>query len=195
MNDEAENRQRRQDREYLAACKAAGIEPEPAHYRATGTEDEAIDRFAHEDEGIKHNGSAYAVVRDNKPPKPLTPEAEGAARILEIIIPLKSDPALFVQTAGRRCLALAWLLGKRPEPLAELARGLGITRASMSVYARALEDRLGIHGRGQKRSGSRANYATSARKSWKLRKLNTLMTEATATENKTPASGEADGCL
>jgi hypothetical protein len=179
-NSDAEERQRRQDRQYLAACKTAGIEPEPAHYRATGTEDKVIDRCAHEDEGIKHNGSTYAVVRDDKPPKPLTPEAEGAARILEIIMPLKQEPALFVQTAGRRCLALAWLLGKRGESLADLARGLGITRASMSVYARALEDRLGIHGRGQKRSGSRATYANNARKSWKLRRLNSLMADASA---------------
>jgi DNA-binding transcriptional regulator GbsR (MarR family) len=77
-------------------------------------------------------------------------------------------------------LCLAWLLGRRPEPLAELARQLGISRASLSTHVRRIEDLTGLHGRGQKGASTRATYANNARKSWKLRKLNTLMTDALA---------------
>jgi hypothetical protein len=47
--------------------------------------------MAHGDDGITHNGSAYTVPRDDAPPKPLTPEAEGAARVLEIIMHLRAN--------------------------------------------------------------------------------------------------------
>ena len=181
MSDpDAESRQRRQDKEYARACRQHGIEPEPAVYRAAGFEDDLIDRAALEDEGIRHNGQTYTVPRDDEPLEALTPEAEGAARLLEILLPAKGDPVTFVRTTGRRCLALAWLLGKRPESLAELGRALGITRASLSVYARALEDKLHIHGRGQKRSSSRSSYRENARRIWKTRRLDALMTDALA---------------
>jgi hypothetical protein len=175
---DAESRQRRQDREYARACREHGIEPEPAVYRATGFEDDLIDRAALEDEGIRHNGQTYSVVRDDAPPEPLTPEAEGAGRLLELLMPQKCDPATFVKTAGRRCLALAWLLGKRPESLADLGRALGISRASLSIYARQLEDKLHIHGRGQKRASSRPAYRENARKIWRTRRLDALLTDA-----------------
>jgi len=177
---DAESRQRRQDREYARACREHGIEPEPATYRATGFEDKHIDRVAFEDEGIKHNGSTYTVVRDDAPLEALTPEAEGAARLLEILMPLKSDPATYAKTAGRRCLALAWLLGRRPESLADLGRALGISRASLSVYARQLEDKLHIHGRGQKRASARPAYRENARRIWRTRRLDALMSDALA---------------
>ena len=181
MNDEAEQRQRRQDREYLAACKAAGIEPDAPNYRAASVEDELLDRFALEQDGAHKNGSSYNVRRaEPLPLKDLPPEAAAVSRALDLLMPLKSDVPTFVKTAGRRCLALAWLLGKRPEPLAELARKLGCTRAAMSSYVRNLEDVTGVHGRGQKGASTRATYAANARKSWKLRKLNTLMTDALA---------------
>jgi DNA-binding CsgD family transcriptional regulator len=181
VNNEAEDRQRRQDREYLAACKAAGIEPEAPSYRAGSVEDELLDRFALAQDGASKNGSGYQVTRaEPEPLKDLPPEAEAVSRTLDLIIPLKSDVRIFVQTAGRRCLALAWLLGKRPEPLAELARQLGCTRAALSSYVRALEDRTNIHGRGQKAAGTRDTYRANAKRSWKLRKLNTLLADATA---------------
>ncbi len=180
-NDEAEDRQRRQDREYLAACKAAGIEPEAPSYRAGSVEDELLDRFALAQDGASKNGSGYQVTRtEPEPLKDLPPEAEAVSRTLELILPHKTDIKTFVQTAGRRCLALAWLLGKRREPLAEIARHLGCSRAAMSGHARALEDKLGIHGRGQKGASTRDTYRDNAKRSWKLRKLNTLLADATA---------------
>jgi hypothetical protein len=183
VNNEAEDRQRRQDREYLAACRAAGIAPEAPSYRAGTAADEleAIDRMANEQDGAHKNGSSYTVRRaEPEPLKDLPPEAEAVSRTLELILPHKPDIKTFVATAGRRCLALAWLLGKRPEPLAEIARQLKCSRAAMSSHARALEDKLGIHGRGQKGASTRRTYADNARRSWKLRKLNTLMTDALA---------------
>jgi DNA-binding CsgD family transcriptional regulator len=93
-------------------------------------------------------------------------------------VPRHRDVQAFTRTAGRRCLALAFLLGKREEPLAEMARQLGISRASLSTYARELEDRTGLHSRGQKCSGSRNVYRENAKRSWKLRRLNTAMADA-----------------
>ncbi len=178
---DAESRQRRQDREYARACREHGIEPEPARYMAgEKTEEiEALDRAANDQGGARHNGSGFNVYRiEPEPLKELPPEAEGAARLLEILMPTKGDPATFVRTTGRRCLALAWLLGRRPESLAELGRALGITRASLSVYVRQLEDKLHVHGRGQKRAGARPAYKANAHRIWKTRRLNTLLTDA-----------------
>jgi len=180
-NSDAEDRQRRQDREYARACREHGIKPEPAHYRAGSVEDELLDRFALAQDGASKNGSGYQVTRaEPKPLADLPPEAEAVSRTLELLLPHKPDIRTFVQTAGRRCLALAWLLGKRPEPLAEIARQLKCSRAAMSSHARALEDKLGIHGRGQKGASTRATYANNARKSWKLRRLNGMMKDALA---------------
>ncbi len=180
-NEDAEERQRRQDRQYMAACRAAGIKPEAPNYRASTAADEldALDRMANEQDGAHKNGSSYTVRRaEPLPLKALPPEAEAVSRTLELLMPLKTDVRTFVQTAGRRCLALAWLLGKRPEPLAEMARQLGCTRAALSSYVRRLEDATGVHGRGQKGSSTRDTYRANARRSWKLRKLNTLMSDA-----------------
>jgi hypothetical protein len=180
-NDDAEQRQRRQDREYLVACKAAGIKPEAPNYRAGSVEDELLDRFALDQDGASKNGNGYQVTRaEPLPLKDLPPEAAAVSRALDLLMPLKSDVATFVTTAGRRCLCMAWMLGKRPEPLAELARQLGCSRAALSTYVRRLEDSTGLHGRGQKGATTRDTYRANAKRSWKLRKLNTLMTDALA---------------
>lgn len=187
-------RQSRQDREYLAACKAAGIEPEPAKYKATLTvcDDNAIDAVLHVGHGAK-NGRNYITRTDEPEPlKELPPEAVAAARVIELLEPRKSGAREFVQTAGRRALCLAWLLGRRREPLAELARQLGVSRASLSTHVRLIENRTGLHGRGQKASGTVEIYRANAKRSWKLRRINKLLSEATA-ENKTPASVEPAG--
>jgi hypothetical protein len=180
-DDLAIARQRRQDREYIAACKAAGIAPEAPSYFGYGTDPADLDYYA-------NMGNHGELV----PLKELTPGAEAGLKLLDLIIPAKSDIKSFVEIAGRRVLVLCWMLGRRPEPLAEMARQLGISRASLSTYARELEDRTGLHSRGQKASGTRTIYANNARKSWKLRRLNSMMAEAT-TENKTPASAEPAG--
>lgn len=174
-------RQRRQDREYIAACKAAGIAPEAPSYFGYGTDPADLDYYAN----TENHGEPV-------PLKELTPGAEAGLKLLDLLIPLKSDIKSFVETAGRRVLVLCWMLGRRPEPLAEMARQLGISRASLSTYARQLEDATGLHSRGQKGASTRRIYANNARKSWKLRRLNSMMAEAT-TENKTPASAEPAG--
>jgi hypothetical protein len=179
VNNEAEDRQRRQDREYLAACKAAGIEPDAPSYRAASVEDELLDRFALEQDGANKNGSSYLVNRtEPEPLAELPPEAEAAGKVLDLLCPSRAEPALFVATAGRRALVLCWLLGRRPESLAELARSIGVTRASLSTYARKINDATGLMGRGQKSASSRATYANNARQSWKLRRVNKLMADA-----------------
>jgi hypothetical protein len=182
------------DKEYLRACAKYGVEPDAPSYISASVEDELLDRYALEADGAHKNGSGYQVTRaEPEPLKELPPEAEAAGKVLDLLCPRRAEPALFVATAGRRALVLCWLLGRRPESLAELSRSIGVTRASLSTYARKINDATGLTGRGQKSASSRSTYANNARKSWKLRKLNTLLTEAT--KNKTPASGEADGCL
>jgi hypothetical protein len=64
--------------------------------------------------------------------------------------------------------------------LADLGRALGISRASLSVYARQLEDKLHIHGRGQKRASARPAYRENARRIWRTRRLDALLTDALA---------------
>lgn len=193
-DDESISRQRSRDEEYRRACRAAGITPEMPAYQSAhcAVEIETLDRAA-ADNGCRHNGGSYRIDQmEPEPLKDLPPEAEAAGRVIELLMPLKTGAKEFVQTAGRRALALAWLLGRRPEPLAELARQLGISRASLSTHVRRLEDRTKIHGRGQKGASTRSIYANNARKSWKLRRLNKVLAEATA-ENKTPASAEPAG--
>jgi len=176
-DDESIIRQRERDAEYLAACKAHGIEPDLPRYISAlpSISDEAIDAALNDGAGAK-NGTGYRTRTDQPQPlKDLTPEAEAAGRIIDLLVPVKNNARAFVQTAGRRCLALAWLLGRRPEPLAELAQQLGMTRASLSRHARTIEDRTGLHGRGQKAHGTVETYRENAKRSWKLRRLNSLM--------------------
>jgi hypothetical protein len=174
-------RQEEADREYLRACREHGIEPDLPRYRSeiSVMDAEALARFAESVDGASHNGQPLIVPRAPEPLKDLTPEAEGAGKLLDLLMPpAKSDPARFVAAAGRRMLVVAWLLGRRRESLADLGRALNISRASLSAYARRMEDALGVHGRGQKSATTPAMYAANARKSWKLRKLNTAMAEA-----------------
>lgn len=169
-DDESISRQCAKDREYIRACREHGIKPDPARYVTGSTDPEDIDYYAR----------LEATTTDIEPLKPLTPEAEAAGRVIDLLMPRKIGAREFVQTAGRRALAMAWLLGKRPEPLAELARQLGISRASLSTHVRRLEDATGVHARGQKLASSRSIYADNARKSWKLRRLNKAMADAVA---------------
>ena len=192
-DDESIIRQRQRDAEYLRACREHGIEAEPPRYVSAlpSASDEAIDAALNDGAGGK-NGKAYRTRgHEPQPLDPMKPEAEAALKVLDVLIPTKADIKAFVQTAGRRVLVLSWMLGRRPEPLAEMARQLGISRASLSTYARELEDRTGLHSRGQKCSGSRSVYRDNAKRSWKLRRLNSMMKQAAATESETPASAEA----
>ena len=117
-------------------------------------------------------------IQNNETLEVIEPEAEAAGRVIDLLVPLKTGATDFVRTAGRRALCLAWLLGRRPEPLAELARQLGISRASLSTHVRRIEDLTGLHGRGQKGATTRATYAATAKQGWKLRRVNKLMAAA-----------------
>ena len=168
------------DKEYLRACAKYGIKPDLPSYYAPGIviESEAADSVGLIAGPKKNGGTIRTRADDPEPLKELTPEAEAAGRVIDLIVPLKSGAKEFVRTAGRRALALAWLLGRRPEPLAELARQLGISRSSLSTFVRTLEKKTGVHGRGQKGASTVATYAESARRSWKLRRLKTAMADA-----------------
>lgn len=182
-DDDSIGRQTAKDRAYLAACRQHGIEPDAPRYVTAlqATSDEAIDAALNEGRGAKNGHSYRTYAADPEPLRELPPEAEAAWKVLELIIPHKSDPAAFAATAGRRAIVLAWLLGRRREPLIELARHLKVSRASLSTYARTINDRLGLTGRGQKAASTRATYADNARRSWKLRRLNAALAEAVKT--------------
>jgi len=178
---DSSTRQYQRDAEYLAACRAHGIKPELPKYRAAGKAEELadLDRYAVEQDGAHKNGHGYQVARAEPIPlEQLTPEAEAAGKVIDLLVPLKGGATEFVRTAGRRALCLAWLLGRRPEPLADLARQLGISRASLSTHVRRIEDLTGLHGRGQKGATTRATYAATARQGWKLRRLNKVLAAA-----------------
>jgi hypothetical protein len=181
MDEESIARQRERDAEYLHACREAGIEPDPPRYSGQGdTEHLDLHETEAQSYGAKKNGTHYAAHREEPAPlTELTPEMVGAAKTLEMILPrLDRHLAKNTVAAGRRALVLAWLLGRCPRSLADLATELGVTRACLSSYATELNDRLGVRGRGQKGEYTRKVYAANARKSWKLRRLNKALAEA-----------------
>ncbi len=77
--------------------------------------DDLIERHVTEQDGASKNGKGYAVHRsDPEPLKELSPEAEGAARLLDLLIPpAKGDPA-------RRSWKLRRLNAALAEAVAEL---------------------------------------------------------------------------
>lgn len=179
-DDDSIMRQRARDAGYVRACKAAGIKPDAPSYFAPGIviESRAADAVGYKGGPKKNGGNIRSRADDPEPLKRLTKEAEAAGRVIDLLVPLKTGASEFVRTAGRRALALAWLLGRRPEPLSVLARQLGISRASLSTHVRRIEDLTGLHGRGQKGASTRSSYAKSAKQSWKLRRLNIAMADA-----------------
>ena len=181
-DDDSILRQRQRDAEYLAACKAHGIQAESPSYISNGQscDHDTLDHLSSEGSASK-NGHAIRTRSDEPQPlKELPPEAEAVMRVIELITPAIKDAKTFVRTAGRRCLSLAWLMGRRSESLTDLARELGMSRASMSKHVRNLEDKVGLHGRGQKVHGAVETYRQNAKRSWKLRRINKLLAEAVA---------------
>ncbi len=178
MRDD-ELRQAARDREYLAACEAAGIEPDLPAYRAIAVAEPA-DRnrrepeLAHEDlaqieadaAGARRNGRSYSAKRAAAPDLERTPLHDAAENLLDALLP-KGCTRAACATGGIRLLALAWLLGRSEaarRPLAELAAGLGLTRATMSWHVRRVEDACGLHGRGQKTVSARDNMREARRR-------------------------------
>ena len=183
MDEASIARQAERDREYLAACRAAGIEPMKPNYSGAG-DTEHMDLVVTEASafGATKNGAPFAAHRNE--PAPLTelsPEMIGAGKALDLILPdFHGRISQATVAAGRRALVLSWLLGRCPRSLADLAAELGVSRACLSSYAVQLNDRLGVRGRGQKGQHTRATYADNARRSWKLRRLNDALNSAQA---------------
>ena len=177
-------RQRAKDRAYIEACRKHGIEPDAPSYIGSGEscDEDKLDYLA-SDSNATHNGGALRQYNgEPKPLKKLPAKAEIAMRVIELMTPAVKDPKTFVRTAGRRCLSLAWLMGRRSESLADLARELGMSRASLSKHVRNLEDKVGLHGRGQKVRGAVETYRANAKRSWKLRRLNSMLKDAVESE-------------
>ena len=190
--------QMRRDAAYLRACREHGIEPMPAAYRieTARTGDNGLDfaaqLVARGDTGTVNGTACVGAPRtaeenDADAESKLALVREVFLKLLDLLCP-PGPLARAVTTAGRRALILQWLLGRRTETLAELGRRLEITRACMSAHARFVEAALGIHGRLQKRAGTRQTYADNAHRSWKLRRLDKAMREAAGGETPEKAA-------
>ena len=176
---ESAARQRQRDKEYLAACKAHGIEADLPDYLSSAISGDSLDLIDSDNRGDRNGFSYRTELHEPEPLQPLGAAAAAAEKILDALLPRSQrDPASFVRAAGRRCLALAWLLGRRKESLAEMARSMNMSRASLSSHVRKIEDRCGLHGRGQKRAGTRSTYKVTAKEGWKLRRLNSAFDAA-----------------
>jgi len=101
--------------------------------------------------------------------------AEMFVRLLDMILP-ESISVAALPTIGIRLLCVAWIIqhGHKDihgRPQSEIARKIGVTRALMSFYVRAIEKILGtrIHSRAQKSTRTPLIYKQSALEGWKTR--------------------------
>ena len=173
-HSESQMRQAQRDREYLAACRDAGIEAAPPQYFAPGASSEAgvIDACALR-EGVLPDFPAEIAAEESDAldaePLSITKQTRaGIEGILNLLLPArehfsKTDAAI----AGKRALVLAWKLGRAPVArvsLAEIARRLECSRASLSLLCRQIEDATSIHNRGQKNVTARPNYVAGRKR-------------------------------
>ena len=173
---EAQARQAKQDREYLAACEAHGIEPAPASYRGSGycfagtSVDDAV--LSHRQSSLVGGAITECDSDDDidarlgwaEPDAELDcaleihAEAERALTgILNLLIPEAGK--ICPRAIGTKILALAWLLEHGrvgAESQTESARRTGQTRANVSESVRTLQKTLGgrLRSRGQKSAQS-----------------------------------------
>ena len=162
------------DREYLAACEAAGIKPDVPEYEIGGAVqdhrrpdrgDEArtskedcaeVDRQAH---GARRNRRAFVPARTEAPELERSPAHEAGEALIAALLPAWGYTRRVAETAGIRLLCLQWMLGRgdtAPMSLTQLAIRLGVTRASLSWHVRRIEDATGLHGRAQKSVAAQA---------------------------------------
>jgi hypothetical protein len=163
----------------LAACRAHGIKPEPPSYYAPGIviELEAADSVGLID-GPKKNGSTIRTRADDPEPlKELTPEAEAAGRVIDLLVPVKSGAKEFVRTAGRRALACmaAWPPSRTAGRIGAAAwhqpRQLSThVRRSLRFNRTAWPRPKGSH--------NPRHLPRECKAGWKLRRLNTAMAAA-----------------
>jgi len=95
---------------------------------------------------------------------------------LESLLPANGFGGATSKALGLRCICLLWMLQSErhdlgSRSLAEIAEGLGVSRAIMSFHVRSLEEQLGFfHARGQKAVEARESYQESVRAGWETRR-------------------------
>jgi len=171
---EAQRRQANADREYIQACKDAGIEAAPPQYFSSGetSDSSVLDAFALREGALPdfpaEIGGEESDALDAEPLSITKQTRAGIEGILNLLLPArehfsKTDAAI----AGKRALVLAWKLGRGPVArvsLAEIARRLECSRASLSLLCRQIEDATKIHNRGQKHVTARPNYVAGRKR-------------------------------
>jgi len=171
---EAQLRQATADREYLRACRDAGIEPDAPQYFAPGATSEAglLDAHALREGGLPDFPAEIGGEEDDVDEKPdfMIPPATKSAfdGLLDILLPSREVAHLTDQLViGRRVLVLAWMLGRGPmagQSLAAIGRKIGVERATLSNMARNIERATGYHARGQKTTRMHQIYSDSRKK-------------------------------
>ena len=162
-------RQAERDREYQAACEQFGIEPALPKYetkkaRADAADLDAIrcgdkgDHLEKPDRQESGRNPSWTYFDDEEPASEISADyRRGFMKALAIIQPDAKQANAFERIAGRRCVVLAWLMGRGSlagQSLAKIAESLECSRASLSLHARTLERETGFHGRGQRRTGT-----------------------------------------
>jgi len=173
-HSESHLRQAKADREYIQACRDAGIEPDAPQYFASGETSEAALLDAHALREGALAGFPPEIANDEEAAldaEPLNISKQtraGIEGILNLLLPAREH---FSKTdaliAGKRALVLAWKLGRGPVArvsLAEIARRLECSRASLSLLCRQIEDATSIHNRGQKNVTARPNYVAGRKR-------------------------------
>ena len=140
---ESEIRQSARDREYAAACKAAGIEPDlPKYERFNGIGDakvlEAIIHGKHSVlDGIDEGDDFQFFDDEPEPDGPDKLPAEALTvllKFLDVLLPNESGVNESVRVSGIRALVLSWMLERgelAKRSMASMALELGITKACL----------------------------------------------------------------
>jgi hypothetical protein len=160
-------RQSAADREYLAACRTAGIEADlPRYDHGQGSGDDArldtqIQR-GHSHLDAPDDGAGFQYF-DDPPEGDAVPEEfrSGFTALVRLLLAGGRDVKTTSRAAGHRAVCLGWLLGVGPSAgrsLASIATELSVSRAMLSYYVREIERATGLHARGQKSASAVAVY-------------------------------------
>lgn len=181
MDPDSITRQSGRDREYAAACREAGIEPELPDYRArtrSTADPEGIEwltehKIAHLELPARSETSgnpAFCFFDDGQKADAVGADYRtGFIAALDILLAEPGDPASanaaeFVRTSGTRALVLSWMLNRGSiagKTLTSLARELDCTKSLLSLRVRQIERRTGFHGVRQKTQGAISVYKTA----------------------------------
>jgi len=171
---EAQRRQANADREYIQACKDAGIEAAPAQYFASGetSDSSVLDSHALREGALPGFPDAIGNAEEDAYVRPefVIPKMTMTAfvGVLEILTPGRGGLSpTAVKAAGRKVICLNWMVGRGDfagESLNFIADQIGCSRAALSHTCRQIEDRLGLRGRGQKSVAAQQAYSDSRKK-------------------------------